>query len=101
MFYFAFDPPPIRQTIIVAEDEAQAKPLQLAASIAPDPRIKTLVEVVTPERLATVEWEKIGSVLWRGCSPTGRLQKRFRVSWRGREVIFFPPKIRTKPSSTA
>ena len=43
--WFVFDEPAPRQAIIVAEDPQAARPLQLAAAIAPDPAVKCSAEV--------------------------------------------------------
>lgn len=92
-FYFAFSKPTARRTIIVAEDAALVRPLQLAAGISPDPTLEHGAEVLTAAQLATVEWEKIALVLWQDALPaddTAELVQAFVD--RGGQIMFFPPR---------
>ena len=92
-YWFAFDRPKPRLTVVVAEDPSAARPLELAASIAPDPALRCTSEVIGVEQLAGVEWEKVSLLLWQAPIPEGepaRLVRSFVD--RGGRVIFFPPK---------
>lgn len=92
-FYFAFDRPAERRAVIVTEDAESARPLQLAASIAPDPEVRCAAEVVAPEALGTVEWEKVALLLWQAPLPEGDAAKPIRAFVeRGGRAIFFPPR---------
>ena len=92
-FFFAFDRPAERRAVIVAEDAEAAKPLQLAASIAPDPEQRCAAEVVAPDALASVEWEKVAVLLWQAPLPEGDAAKPIRsFIERGGRAIFFPPR---------
>lgn len=92
-FYFAFSKPTARRTIIVAEDQATVRPLQLAAGISPDPTFDYGAEVLTREQLATVEWEKIALVLWQDSLPEGTAADIVRAFIdRGGQILFFPPR---------
>lgn len=92
-FYFVFDRPAERRAVVVAEDAEAAKPLQLAASISPDPELRCAAEVVTPDALGTVEWEKVALLLWQAPLPEGDAAKPIRAFVeRGGRAIFFPPR---------
>lgn len=92
-FYFAFDRPAERRTVVVAEDAESSRFLQLAASIAPDPDVKCTAEVVAPEALPSVEWETVALLLWQAPLPEGDAAKPIRsFVERGGRAIFFPPK---------
>jgi hypothetical protein len=92
-FYFAFDQPPARHAIVVAEDALAARPLQLAAAIAPDPALRCSAEVVATEGLAAVEWEKVSLLLWQAPLPEGETAKLVQSFIdRGGHAIFFPPR---------
>jgi hypothetical protein len=96
-FWFTFDQPVPRRSVIVTEDQQSARPLELASAIAPDPAVKCSAEFVSPDQLATVEWEKIALLLWQAPLPerdSGKLVRSFVE--RGGQVIFFPPRA---PSS--
>ena len=92
-FYFVFDRPAERRAVVVAEDAEAAKPLQLAASISPDPELRCAAEVVAPDALGTVEWEKVALLLWQAPLPEGEAAKPIRAFIeRGGRAIFFPPR---------
>src|SRR6185295_6624619 len=56
-FYFVFDRPQPRRTLIVTGDPQAVAALQLAASISPDPAIPCAAEIITRDQLATADWE--------------------------------------------
>jgi len=92
-FYFVFDKPTPRSAIIVCEDPQAAWPLQLAASISPDPAFPCAAEVVRPEQLAAAAWEKTSLLIWQAPLPQdadAKLVKSFVD--RGGQVIFLPPR---------
>ncbi len=92
-FYFAFDNPPPRRTVIVSEDAQAERPLQLAAGIAPDPAVKCATEVVAVEQLSAVEWDQISLVLWQAALPTGDAAELVRSFVnRGGQAVFLPPR---------
>ena len=91
--WFVFDEPAARQAIVVAEDPLAARPLQLAAAIAPDSLVKCSAEVVATEALAAVEWEKVALLLWQAPLPDADTAKRIAgFIERGGQVLFFPPR---------
>lgn len=97
-FYFAFDNPPPRRTIVVAEDPQVQRPLQLAASVSADPSVTCSAEVLEQDQLSTVEWDQISLVLWQGALPTGATAELIKAFvGRGGEVVFMPPR---DPNST-
>lgn len=92
-FYFVFDQPIVRRTIVVAEDPSNVGPLQLTASISPNPNLRFSSEVIAPDRLQSVEWEQIALVLWQAPLPQGEdasLLQSFLD--RGGAMICFPPR---------
>lgn len=92
-FYFAFDVPPPRRTIIVTEEPQSERPLKLVAGIAPDPALTLKPEVVSLEQLPTLEWEEISLVLWQGSLPTGAIADQLqKFVDRGGEAVFMPPR---------
>ena len=70
-YYFVFDEPPPRKTIVVAEDPQGAWPLKLAASATADRTVASVAEVVSVEQLATVPWEQVSLLLWQAPLPPG------------------------------
>lgn len=91
-FYFVFDRPVPRRTIVVADDASAARPLELAAAISPDPSIVCAAETIAPEQLAGVEWENVSLVLWQAPLPEGAAAGAVQSFVdRGGQMIFFPP----------
>ncbi len=92
-FYFVFSDPPARKTVIVSNDPAAVIPLQLAASIAPEPGLRGDAEVLTSGQLASVDWELVAVVLWEATIPEGDEQRLLQAFVeRGGHVVFFPPR---------
>ena len=99
-FYFAFDRPKPRRTVIVAEDPDAARPLELAAAIAPDPAVKCATEVIAPDGLTGVEWERVSLLMWQAPLPDGEAASAVRAFVeRGGRAIFFPPRVPTGASA--
>ncbi|WP_010586572.1 BatA domain-containing protein [Schlesneria paludicola] len=96
-FYFVFDNPPPRRTIIVAEDPQVERPLQLAAAIAPEPTIRCEAEVIGVEQLQSVEWETVSLVLWQASLPDGGDAEILQnYVDRGGQAVFLPPRNPTQ-----
>ena len=95
-FYFVFDRPVPRLTIVVADDPQVSRPLELAAAISPDPAITCTAEVVDAAQLPGLEWEKVGLVLWQAPLPEGEAAGLLQsFIERGGQIIFFPPRVPT------
>ena len=93
-FWFAFDRPAPRRTLIVAEDAQAARPLQLAASIPPDPAVKCSAEVIGVEGLPSVDWADVSLLAWQAPLPEGEAAARVKAFIdRGGRAIFFPAKV--------
>ena len=93
-YYFAFERPAPRRAVIVVDDGQIARPLQLAASIAPDPAVQCSAEVLSPDQLGTVEWEKLSLLLWQAPLPEGdTAQQVSHFVSRGGYALFLPPRV--------
>jgi hypothetical protein len=91
-FYFVFAAPPKRRTLIVAEDEAAVRPLQLTAAISPESIEADAAEVVAPDRIATVAWDDVALLVWQAPLPRdadARIVESFVA--RGGQAVFVPP----------
>ena len=95
-YWFAFDRPKPRRTVVVVENPEAARPFELAASITPDPSLQCTSETIGVDGLTGIEWEKVSLLLWQAPIPEGdaaALVQSFVD--RGGRVIFFPPRIAT------
>ncbi|MBI3469544.1 MAG: hypothetical protein HY000_41610, partial [Planctomycetes bacterium] len=92
-FYFVFDQPAPRQTIVVADDAGAARPLQLAASISSDLALRCAAEVISIEQLPTVQWQNVSLLLWQAPLPKAESAASIQAFVdRGGQVVFFPPR---------
>ena len=95
-FYFVFDNPPLRKTLVVADEAASVRPLVLAAEISMDPALHASAETIQPDQLTGVDWESLSLVLWQSSLPSGP-SAELLTSFvnRGGQVVFFPPRSPT------
>jgi hypothetical protein len=92
-YYFAFERPAPKRTVIVVDDSQIARPLQLAAGISPDPAAQTSAEVLSAEQAGGIEWEKLALLIWQGVLPQGDIAKQVnQFVARGGYAVFLPPK---------
>ncbi|HEX4148469.1 MAG TPA: hypothetical protein VHY20_05755, partial [Pirellulales bacterium] len=92
-FYFVFDDPPPRRTIVVAEDPQAQRPLLLAAEVSPDPALHESAEAVALDALPTVAWDQVALVLWQAPLPSGAPADLLGdFVDRGGQIAFFPPR---------
>jgi hypothetical protein len=92
-FYFVFDRPQPRRTLIVSEDPRAIAPLQLAAAITPDPAIPCSAEIITREQVATADWEGISLLVWHAPLPEAEAAQAVQAFLqRGGQVLFLPPR---------
>lgn len=91
-FYFVFDRPQPRRTLIVTGDPQAIAPLQLAASIPPDPAIACSADIIAREQLATADWDGISLLVWHAPLPEGDAAQQVQAFVnRGGQVMFMPP----------
>jgi hypothetical protein len=91
-YYFVYDEPPPRVTLVVSEDDQVARVLDLAASIPPSKELTARADLVPRGALATAAWDEAALLLWQGPLPEGR-DAEFVADFlaRGGQAIFFPP----------
>jgi hypothetical protein len=91
-FWFVFEQPVTRRTVIVCDDPRAVGPLQLAAGISPDPRIKCEAVVIAPNQLTSVDWDEVSLLLWQGTLPELEPARQIAAFVeRGGSAVFFPP----------
>jgi hypothetical protein len=92
-YYFAFDTSQSAHTVVVSDDRSVAEPLELAASIAPDPNNACSAEIVGSQQAADIDWGKAALVLWQVPLPDGETARQLSAFVdRGGQAIFFPPR---------
>ncbi len=93
-FYFLYDEPLARSTLIVAEDASTVGPLELAAAISPNPEIDCTARVIAPDQLITESLDDVALVLWKASLPRDDEPAHVLLQNmldRGGQVVFIPP----------
>ncbi|MFM7251142.1 MAG: BatA domain-containing protein [Planctomycetaceae bacterium] len=90
--FFTFAKAPPRRTIVVAEDAAVRRVLELAAGIPRERLLESLAEVIDPALAAAIQLDGAALLLWQAPLPEGELAARIDAFVRdGGRVIFLPP----------
>ncbi len=92
VFRFVYSEPAVQKAVIVSDNEAVSKILELATSTGFDQSLTYEAEVISSASAAALSWKETGLILWHAPLPTGVLAKQvsdFIDS--GRTVLFFPP----------
>lgn len=98
-FFFVFDEPPPRRTLVVAEEPAAARALALAAEIPPERGLAATAAVVAPADVDTAGLETAALVVWQAPLPEGRTSAALAAYVAGGgQVVFLPP---ARPDDTA
>lgn len=92
-FYFVFDRPQLRKTVIVSGDSRAMAAVQLAAAISPDPALPCSAEIVTREQVAAIDWDSVALLVWHAPLPEGDIGQTVQgFVQRGGQVLFLPPR---------
>lgn len=92
-FYFVFDRPLPRKTVIVTGEPQAVAALHLAASIPTDAAVPCNAEVVTREQVGAVEWDGVALLVWHAPLPDGDAAATVEsFVQRGGQVVFLPPR---------
>jgi hypothetical protein len=93
-FYFVFDQPQPRKTLVVSDDPRAVAAVQLAAAISTDPAIRCSAEVIKREQLASADWDSLSLLLWHAPLPEEDAAKAVEAFVRrGGQVVFLPPRV--------
>lgn len=94
VWHFVFDEPPVASTVIVTDDPLALAPVEAALSAPADPDRRYAVTVLTPARVAEIDWEATALVVWHAPLPTpDDLAARPLADHvaAGRSLLFLPP----------
>jgi hypothetical protein len=91
-FYFVYDQPVPRRTIVVTDDQEAVRPLWLAAGISPVADVSATVEVLAPHQVVGSDWTNVSLVLWQAPLPSDEVAGPVEALVnRGGRIVFFPP----------
>ena len=91
-FFFVFSEPPVRKTVVVSDDKRIGEAFRRALAIPLDPRLQHQADVMPVNRVAEIDWESTGLLIWQGALPSGLVAEQIaHFVNSGRVVMFFPP----------
>lgn len=91
-FFFVFSEPPMRKSVVVSDDVKNAEAFRRALAIPIDPRLQYRVDVIPVDRVAEMDWENTGLLIWQAALPRGSVADQIaQFVDMGRVVMFFPP----------
>lgn len=91
-FYFVYNEADVRKTLLVTDNRDAARPLEIAASIAPDGSAPAKVDVLSRDQLDSLSLADAALVIWQTGIPQGAPADALtQYVARGGQVLFFPP----------
>lgn len=91
-FFFVFSEPTVRRAVVVNDNVKNGEAFRRALAIPTDPRLQHRVDVISVDRVAEIDWEKTGLLIWQAALPRGAVAEQIRQFVdTGRVVMFFPP----------
>ena len=91
-FFFVFSEPPVRKAVVVSDDKRIGEAFRRALAIPLDPRLQHHPDVIPVNRVAEIDWESTGLLIWQGALPSGLVAEQIaHFVNSGRVVMFFPP----------
>ena len=95
-FFFVFSEPIVRKAVVVSDDVKKGEAFRRALAIPIDPRLQHRVDVISMDRVAEIDWENIGLLIWQAALPRGAVAEQIaQFVDTGRVVMFFPPSQRS------
>jgi len=93
VYHFVFDEPAVLQSVIISDDEAEARPLKAALEAAADPTRKYTSTLLPPSRAAEIPWDDAALIIWDAPLPKAddlisrQLMNHLAT---GRSILFLP-----------
>lgn len=91
-FYFVYADNPVRRSVVVSADPAVYKPLVAALNTPPEEGLLCETELVHPDDVGVIDWNKAGLVVWHAPLPDESIARHLHSYVEsGKTVLFFPP----------
>lgn len=91
-YYFVFAEEPTRRVVVVSDDRAATRALEIAASIHASGETNSIVEVMAPEQLDSLVLDDAALLLWQASLPAAETSPAVEnYVGQGGQVVFFPP----------
>ena len=93
-YYFVFGKPQPRKTLIVSNEPQSVAGMLLAATISPDSGFECTAQVLSPEKVATANWDETALVVWHAPLPQAEAALAVEAFvQRGGQILFLPPRV--------
>lgn len=101
-YYFVFADEPIRRIVVVTEDRAATRALEIAASISATGESNANVEIITPEQIDSLALDDAALLLWQTSLPDSETTPAIdNYVAQGGQVLFFPPSSLSSGSASS
>jgi hypothetical protein len=91
-FYFVFDSSPSRRIVIVSENPAESRPLEIAASLTAEGEREAVIEIFSPQQAGSVSLDGASLLVWHAELPSPEIALILdRYIDSGGQILFFPP----------
>ena len=91
-FFFVFSETPVRRAIVVSDDVKSSESFRRALAVPTNVRLHHQIDVIPVDRVAEIDWEKTGLLIWQAALPEGVVASQLEAFVdTGRVVMFFPP----------
>ncbi len=91
-YYFVFDDPPLRRVVVVSDNPASTRAVEIAASVTDDGTENPAVEVLAPSQLDSLALDDTSLLVWQAALPDQDSSPAvMNYVDAGGQVIFFPP----------
>ena len=86
----------MRKAVVVSDDPKIGLAFRRALAIPTDVRRQHHVDVLPMNRVAEIDWENTGLLIWQGTLPSGLVAEQIQhFVNNGRVAMFFPSKLQT------
>ena len=91
-FFFVFSETRVRRAIVVSDDVKSGESFRRALAVPANVRLHHQIDVIPVDRVAEIDWEKTGLLIWQAALPEGVVASQLEAFVdTGRVVMFFPP----------
>ena len=91
-FFFVFSEAPVHRAVVVSDDVKSGESFRRALAIPTNVRLQHQIDVIPVDRVAEINWEKTGLLVWQAALPEGVVAAQLEAFVdTGRVIMFFPP----------
>ncbi len=100
VYYFVFENPLPRKTVVVSERPELTRAWEVAAGISAERGVPAHSQTIRPQEISSVEWDDVALVVWQGGLPTGTTAELLQsLASRGTRLLFLPDETEDETGS--